>query len=127
MKYIAAAIAFVGSLVAVLVFIAVTKKDDVQQVETVSEVVDLAQQVDDEKFETKPVSTTELAESVPIEESPIPEGILSRIKATAAESHPENYSTQLFVIKIQSKAYRELEAFSRPDDIPENVYKAIIF
>ena len=125
MKSIIITVIIVGHIVvATSIYFAVTGDSvaQIQAVETISDVISGADKVS----ETKVV---ELIESTlttePASEPPIPDNIRKKIEATAAESHPDDLSKQLVVIKKQTEADRELEGFNRPDDIPENVFQVV--
>ncbi len=87
----------------------------------------------DSVAQTAKVPETEVVESPiesmlttePASEPPIPDNIRKKIETTATESHPDDPSKQLVVVKEQTMAYRELESFNRPDDIPENVFQSV--
>ena len=70
-----------------------------------------------------PIESTLVTE--PVSEPSIPDKLRRKIEATAIESHPDDPSKQLVVVKEQTMAYRELESFNRPDNIPENVFQSV--
>lgn len=55
----------------------------------------------------------------------IPAAIVKRIEAKAAKSHPDNYSTQLYLIEREKEAYLELQTLSPPQGVPKTVFKQV--
>jgi hypothetical protein len=71
------------------------------------------------------VSSPEEQQPDPADSVQVPAGVRAKIEASAARRHADNFSTQVFVINNELKAYRELQVFSQPSDIPDKVFRTI--
>lgn len=55
----------------------------------------------------------------------IPEEVVARIEENAANDHPDNYSTQRYVIKNQVEAWYQVQSFN-PEGLPEEIVAQIV-
>ena len=55
----------------------------------------------------------------------IPQAVRDTIVESAKANHPEDYATQLFVVRRQTEAYRRLARFSDAPGIPQPVFSRI--
>jgi hypothetical protein len=55
----------------------------------------------------------------------LPSGVLQSIKQSAASHHPGDFSTQVYVIEKQRKAYEKLQRF-RPQGIPQEIFTEML-
>ena len=56
----------------------------------------------------------------------VPDDILEGIKARAAKRHPDDYSTRLYVIEKEKKAYQDLVTLRPPKAVPKTVVNRVI-
>lgn len=71
--------------------------------------------------EMPPQST---AQAPPSDQS-MPDDVVNLIRENAKAQHPDDFSTQRYVIQNQTKAWEQLQDFS-PEDLPEEITEAIL-